>query len=124
MAQWVTVSESVEPRKSLEPDPADPGQYRKACGRWSPCVAGAVSSEPRVALSSLPPDSAFRALIGIVLVKACDEGGPIQAGDLLVTASRSGYVRQCEPGECAFIVGKAMRWLVGSEGLILALLTR
>jgi hypothetical protein len=140
VAEWVTVSEAVEPGDVLELDPSNPGQYRKARGPCSPLIAGVVSSDPGVVLGSGAPSpsathrlplttyhshsQALLALIGIVPVKACDEGGPIEPGDLLVTASRSGYVSRCKPGECAFIVGKAMGLLISGEGLILVLLTR
>jgi hypothetical protein len=126
IAEWVLVSEPVEPGDVLELDPSSPGQYRKARGPCSPYVAGAVSTTPGVVLgSSAAHDSeALLALIGVVPVKACDEGGPIHPGDLLATASRSGYVMRCRLGECAFIVGKAIELLVGEEGLILVLLTR
>jgi len=133
VAEWGEVSETVEPGDVLELDPENPGRYRKARGLCSPYVAGVVSTEPGVILgspvtdhSSLITDAskALLALVGIVPVKACDEGGPIRPGDLLVTASRSGYVRRSEPGECAVIVGKAMEMLIKGEGLILVLLTR
>jgi hypothetical protein len=125
VAEWVNVSEPVEPGDVLELDPDSPGQYRRARGGCSSLVAGVVSSEPGVVLGERTTgERALLALAGIIPVKACDEGGPIWPGDLLVSASRSGYVRRCEPGECTFIVGKAMEPLIEGEGLILVLLTR
>ena len=125
VAEWVNVSEAVEPGDVLELDPENPGAYRKARGPCSPYVAGVVSTDPGVVLGeSTVGEKALLALVGIVPVKACDEGGPIEPGDLLATASRSGYVRRCEPSECGFIVGKAIGRLVSGEGLILVLLTR
>ena len=154
VAEWVRVSEPVEAGDVLELDPDNPGQYRKARGPCSPLVAGVVSTAPGVVLGSSVTDHSSPitdplapatgsplpithysslitgspktslALIGVVPVKACDEGGPIRLGDLLVTASRSGYVRRCEAGECGFIVGKALQPLTEHEGLILVLLTR
>jgi len=147
VAEWVVVSEPVEAGDLLELDPENPGQYRKARGGCSSLVAGVVSTDPGVILgaavsddpspitdfpspvtdhSSLITDSpkALLALIGIVPVKACDEGGPIEPGDLLITASRPGFVRKGDPEECAFIVGKAMEPLAEGEGLIRMLLVR
>ncbi len=125
VAEWVEISEAVEPGDVLELDPTRPGQYRKARGPCSPYIAGVVSTEPGVILGALTPGHrALLALVGIVPVKACDEGGPIEPGDLLVTASRAGYVRRYQSGECTYIVGKAMEPLYGAEGLILVLLTR
>jgi len=179
IAEWVTVSEPVEPGDVLELDPTVPGAYRKPRSSCSSYVAGVVSTTPGVILGSpatdhpslitgfpspvtdrssritgppltttpyslptghpspritgpppptthhtLPTESALLALVGIVPVHACDEGGPIRPGDLLVTASRPGYVRKGDPEECAFIVGKALEPLIESEGLILVLLMR
>jgi C1A family cysteine protease len=142
VAEWVHVSEPVEPGDVLELDPSNPGQYRKARGPCSPLIAGVVSSDPGVVLGSGAPSpsathrlplttyhshsQALLALIGIVPVKACDEGGPIEPGDLLVPASIPGYVRRWDPeiGAGCPLVGKALAPLTGEEGLILALLTR
>ncbi len=126
VAEWVVVSESVEPGDVLELDPTRPGTYRKTRGGCSALVAGIVSTEPGVILGALTPgDRALLALIGIVPVKACDEGGPIMPGDLLVPASTPGYVRRWNPTDVGCpLVGKALAPLVDSEGLVLALLTR
>ena len=127
VAEWVNVSEPVEPGDVLEFDPENPAQYRKARGGCSSLVAGVVSTEPGVVLGELTVgERALLALVGIVPVKACDEGGPIVVGDLLVTASIPGYVRRwnSETDWGCPIVGKALAPLVGREGLILVLLTR
>jgi len=134
VAEWVAVSEPVEAGDLLELDPENPGQYRKSRGGCTSLVAGVVSTDPGIVLGSLPTtdysprttyhSQALLALIGIVPVKACDEGGAIRPGDLLITASRPGFVRKGDPEECAFIVGKAMEPLAEGEGLILVLLMR
>jgi hypothetical protein len=127
VAEWVNVSEPVEPGDVLEFDPESPGQYRKARGPCSPYVAGVVSTEPGVVLGEQTiGERALLALVGIVPVKACDEGGPIGVGDLLVTASIPGYVRRWNPETdwgCP-IVGKALAPLAQGESLVLALLVR
>ena len=133
VAEWVAVSESVEPGDVLELDPSRTGQYRKSRRTCSPYVAGVVSTEPGVVLgsaatdhSSLITDSskALLALVGIVPIKVCDEGGAIEPGDLLSTASRPGYAKRSTPEACTFFVGKALEPLDEREGLILALLMR
>jgi V8-like Glu-specific endopeptidase len=121
VAEWVPVSEPVEPGDVLEFDPNRAGHYRKSRGPCSDLVAGVVSTEPGFVLGSSSPaldlglwtdgsrpvtedsrpltdgsrpvteDSALLALIGIVPVKVTDEGGPIQPGDLLVSSSTPGY---------------------------------
>jgi hypothetical protein len=133
VAEWVTVSEPVEPGDVLELDPWNPGQYRKAVGPCSSLVAGVVSTEPGFALGS-PTHSvlstthaqALLALVGMVPVKACDESGPIALGDLVVPSSIPGYVMRwdserfptCTP------VGKALQELNNGTGAILILLMR
>ena len=130
VAEWVPISEPVEPGDVLELDPENPGQYRKSRGPCSTLVAGVVSTEPGFILGADTPNSlasgsgvsgvspgsglstddsrlttpirALLALIGIIPVKATTEGGPIEPGDLLVSSSTSGY---------------AMRWDQKSDSL-------
>jgi hypothetical protein len=134
VAEWVPVTEPVEPGDVLELDPGNPGQYRKAREQCSDLVAGVVSSDPGVILGSEPqtsdsglpaPDRALLALIGIVPVKVTDEGGPIQPGDLLVTSSTPGYaMRWSGPESCpCALVGKALEPMSDEKGVILLLLT-
>ena len=141
VAEWVEISEPVEPGDVLELDPSNPGAHRKARGGCSPLIAGVVSTAPGLVLGSGMVDSpvssstlnlarrtsnaALLALIGIVPVKACDEGGPIEPGNLLVPASIPGYVKRWDPdSSCTGFVGKALEPLVKGEGLILVLLMR
>ena len=133
VAEWVLVSEPVEAGDVLELDPENPQHYRRTTGSCSSLVAGVVSTQPGVLLGSPPSpdhlsattDYALLALIGIVPVKACDEGGPIEPGDLLVPASIPGYVRRWNPEDngCP-LVGKALAPLEQGESLISILLVR
>lgn len=129
VAEWVSVSEPVEPGDALELDPTSPGQYRKAWGPCSTLIAGVVSSNPGVILGSesqtpdsglVTEDSALLALIGIVAVKVTNEGGPIQPGDLLTTSSVPGYAMRCnDPKKCqGAIIGKALEPLEEGIGVI------
>ena len=134
VAEWVSVSEPVEPGDVLELDPDNPSHYRKARGPCSDLVAGVVSTDPGFVLGSSPatedsglstPNRALLALLGIVPVKVTDEGGPIQPGDLLVTSSTPGYAMRwsgLESCPCA-LIGKALDPLGGKTGIILVLLT-
>ena len=76
LAEWVPVSEPVEPGDVLELDPTRPGYYRKARRPCSTLVAGVVSTQPGVVLghSEDTLGRALTALIGIVPVKVTDEG--------------------------------------------------
>ena len=134
VAEWVPVSEPVDPGDVLEFDPDNPGQYRKSRGQCSDLVAGVVSTDPGFVLGSSPatedsglstPDSALLALVGIVPVKVTDEGGPIEPGDLLVSSSTPGYaMRQSLNADYSCnLVGKALELMLGERGMILVLLT-
>lgn len=136
IAEWVPVSEVVEPGDVLELDPTRPGYYRKARGPCSQLVAGVVSTEPGVVLGSgdvlsttfdvLRDGQALLALLGVVPVKVTDEGGPIQPGDLLVPSSTPGYAMRWDPEEgvpCG-LVGKALEDHGGGTGMIMVLLMR
>ena len=126
VAEWVCVSEPVESGDVLELDPRNPGCYRKACEASSYRVAGVVATQPGVVLGGYTTGPrALLALMGIVPVRACDEGGPIEPGDLLVSASIPGHVMRWDPGtdsRSATLVGKALERLNGGSALILALL--
>ena len=136
VAEWVPVSEPVEPGDVLELDPANPGSYRKARAACSTLVAGVVSSDPGVMLGSNPvlgstlekPDGeyAILALIGIVPVKVTDAGGPIAVGDLLVASGEPGCARrwtEADGPSCGFI-GKALESFDDGTGVIQVLLMR
>jgi hypothetical protein len=125
VAEWVATSEGIEPGDVLEPDPAVPGAYRRSASACSPSVAGVASTEPGVILGT---DAAARgtllALMGIVPVRVTDEGGPILAGDLLVTSPTPGHAMRWtgrDPCLCA-LVGKALEPLRRGRGRILVLL--
>lgn len=134
VAEWVPVSEPVEPGDVLELDPENPGHYRRSRGPCSTLVAGVVSSRPGVVLGSdlvrsstfevLGEGQALLALIGIVPVKVTDEGGAIQPGDLLVASSTPGYAMRwdLDRGEPCGLVGKALEYHGGGTGMIMVLL--
>ena len=128
VAEWVPVSEPVEPGDVLELDPTWPGVYRKARVPCSTLVAGVVSTQPGVVLghSEDTRGKALLALIGIVPVKVTDEGGPIRPGDLLVASSTPGYAMRWDPGsrEPCGLLGKALEPCEESSGVILVLLMR
>jgi subtilisin family serine protease len=144
VAEWVSISELVEPGDVLEFDPDNPGHYRKSRGPYSDLVAGVVSTDPGFVLGSevqssaigvssvtddsrLPtPDSALLALIGIVSVKVTNEGGIIQPGDLLVSSTRLGYAMRWDHGDGSScdLIGKALEPLDSDTGVIQVLLMR
>jgi hypothetical protein len=127
IAEWVPISESMEPGDVVELDTSYPGSYRPSHAPCSALIAGVVSSEPGVTLGGTEPveGKALLALSGIVPVKVTNEGGPIQPGDLLVSSSTPGYAMRwagTEPCPCA-LVGKALEPMAGELGMISVLLT-
>jgi hypothetical protein len=131
IAEWVRVTEPVQPGDVLELDPTQPGSYRMARGLATTLVAGVVSTEPGLVLGSpthyLPPTTnaqALLALSGIVPVKVTNEGGPIQSGDLLVSSSTPGCAMRwdgVQSPSCSFI-GKALGGFDGEYGTVVVLL--
>lgn len=128
VAEYVRVSEAVSPGDVLELDPDNPKSYRKARSPYSPLIAGVVSSAPGVVLGAkhAQENRALLALVGRVLVKAMAENGPIRPGDLLTSASKSGYAMRCESiQKCeGAIIGKALEALENGESVILMLVMR
>lgn len=121
IAEWVLVSEPVEPGDLLEIDPEYLRHYRKACSPYSQLISGVVSSSPGIVLGgSQAGRKALLALIGTVMVKAIAENGPIKPGDLLVSASLPGHVMRCDdPQRCeGAIIGKALEPLEQGIGII------
>jgi len=127
VAEWICISEPVEPGDVLEHDPERPGCYRLSSGPASSLIAGVVSTKPGAVLGegSIEGASALLALTGIVPVKVMDEGGPIQTGDLLVSSSTPGHAMRWpgEDGCLCTLVGKALEPMTGESGVILVLLT-
>jgi len=136
LAEWVQVSEPVEPGHVLEIDPTASNTYRLACGPCSASVAGLVSTAPGIVLGGdlvlssefevLGEGQAMLALLGVVPVKVTDEGGPIAVGDLLIVSSTPGYAMRwdLDTGGFCGLVGKALEPHEQGEGMIEVLLTR
>jgi hypothetical protein len=141
VAEYVTVSEPVEPGDVVEIDPQNPTSYRKARGPYSPLVAGVISTAPGVVLGGKhltltlsasgegrgpgERSAALLALLGRVPVKATTENGPIRPGDLLTSASKPGYAMRCaSPKLCeGALLGKALQPLSHGDSAILMLVT-
>lgn len=102
-------------------------------------VLGVVVDNPGMLLNSKDaidtgnrrrPNEKSLVLVGRVYVNVCDENGPIQRGDLLVTSSKPGYAMKSIPeiinGKPFYpsgcIVGKALQSLTSGSGKILAMI--
>lgn len=127
LAEYILVSEAVEPGEVVELDPSTPKHYRKARMPYSPLIAGVISTQPGVVLGARQSEGrALLALVGRVPVKATTENGPIRPGDLLTSSSKAGYAMRCESAaQCeGAIVGKALEALDADEGVILMLVVK
>lgn len=58
IAEFINVSEPVEPGDVVELDPKRPGHYRKSRGPHSTLVAGVISSTPGITMGQLPESPA------------------------------------------------------------------
>ncbi len=127
LAEYISVSEPVEPGDVVELDPHNPKTYRKSRGPYSPLVVGVIATAPGMVLGAQKPDSRHvLALLGIVPVKATAENGPIHTGDLLTSAAIPGYAMRCDnPHQCeGATIGKALDPLPQGTGIIRVLLMR
>jgi subtilisin family serine protease len=125
LAEHIFASEPVEAGDVVELDPHNPRQYRKARGRYSPSVAGVISTHPGVVLGAHDGsvERPLLALMGRAPVKATTENGPIRPGDLLTSSSKLGYAMRCDSiAKCeGAIVGKALEALEKGEGVMLVM---
>ncbi len=142
LAEYIHVSELVEPGDIVELDPSKPKQYRKARA-YSQSVSGVITTEPGFTIGNiregLEPNAALAgettlnpgisnrsllALVGRVPVKATTQNGRIFAGDLLTVSGKAGYAMRCsEVKVCeGQMIGKALEGLEKGEGKILVLL--
>jgi hypothetical protein len=62
------------------------------------------------------------AIVGIVPVKVCDEGGAIRPGDLLTSSSRPGVAMRASGPPVGTALGKALGVLAGRTGVVNVLL--
>jgi hypothetical protein len=127
-----------EPVTELEPgdviaiDPNGVRRFTLCRDADSSLVAGIYSTRPGVlarpgdvaGLDDPTKDEIPLAVTGIVPCKVCDEGGPIRAGDLLVSASRPGYAKRApaNPGP-GTILAKSLGALEGGIGRVEVLIT-
>ena len=128
VAERIDVSEPVQPGDIIEIDPEQPGKFRKTRNAASPLVVGIVSTAPAITLGNHFDAESDRwkdqrpllALAGRVPAKVTTENGPIQVGDLLVSANKPGYAMRCTDRTACVgaIVGKALEPLAQGDGLI------
>ncbi len=97
----------------------------KSSQPYSTLVAGVYATKPGVLLTEREnaddiEDQIPMGVVGVIPTKVCDEGGPIERGDLLVTSSRPGYAMKADPEKVKTgqVLGKALQELTSGTGKI------
>lgn len=137
LAEYFAVADTLEPGDVVVVDAAT-GRLARAAKPNDTAVVGIISTAPGLALGSGEHEGGDGnvgklplALAGRVPCKASAENGPIRPGDLLTTASTSGYAMRAQPVEISgvqfylpgTIIGKALAGLEEGTGVIEVLIT-
>jgi hypothetical protein len=115
-----------EPGDVLVIDPGAERTFLKSSAPYSTHVMGVYSTKPGVLGRPATADEAKlkeqvpMAMVGIVPTKVSAENGPIEPGDMLVTASMPGYAMKGTDRSQMFgaVIGKALGHLDSGTGLI------
>ncbi|MFA5061586.1 MAG: tail fiber domain-containing protein [Patescibacteria group bacterium] len=124
----IAVDDNVEPGDVLMVDPSAPDTYRRSNGAYEQSVAGVVSTNPTIIVGNGKTDyMAVMAMVGRVPVKVSNENGPIQRGDLLISASMPGYAMKYDPtkdnnNKMVGIIGVALEPMDQPTGKIMTLI--
>jgi hypothetical protein len=98
------------------------GRLVRSSGPYQPSLVGVISDRPGYLgdlFVALPQEEkAPLAIVGIVPVKVCDEGGPIRPGDALTSSSRPGVAMRAARWLPGTIIGKALGTLDAGEGTV------
>lgn len=120
---------TMEPGTVLVIDADNPGRLCASNGSYDRKVAGVISGaggvKPGIFLGQdgmIEGDTPV-ALTGRVYVRCSAENGPVEAGDLLTTASLAGHAMRVDEFDRATgaVIGKAMTTLEEGTGLVLVL---
>ncbi|MFA6548118.1 MAG: hypothetical protein WCT11_04230 [Candidatus Magasanikbacteria bacterium] len=117
----------VEPGDVLVVDMNNPDTYRRSSGANQQAVAGVVSTNPTIVVGNGKTEyTSVMAMVGRVPLKVSDENGAIGRGDLLVTASSTGYAMKYDSkkdndNQMVGVVGIALDPFTGGKGKIMAL---
>jgi hypothetical protein len=107
-------------------DSASPGRFEKSSKAYSKLVAGVYSTKPGLVGRRLTFERVNKAaevpmaMLGIVPTKVTTENGPIEPGDLLVSASKPGYAMKGTDSTrlTGAVLGKALAPLRVGDGVI------
>lgn len=92
---------------------------------YAASVLGVHATRPGVLLTEHDIDADLSSLVpmgvvGVLPTKVTNEGGPISAGDMLVTSSTAGHAMKADPAKLGFgmVLGKALESFDGTTGVI------
>lgn len=108
--------QGYEPGDVIAIDRSSPGRFAKSEGAYSRLVAGVYSTKPGLVgrrTTAVRVDKEAEvpmAMMGIVPTKVSAENGPIETGDLLVTAKTPGYAMKGTDRDrlTGAVIGKAL----------------
>ena len=96
----IAIDDTVEPGDVMVVDKNSPDTYRRSNSSYEQSVAGIVSTNPTIVVGNGKTDyTAVMAMVGRVPVKVSTENGSIARGDLLITASTTGYAMKYDPAK-------------------------
>ncbi len=98
------------------------GKLTRSSEPYQTSLLGVVSTQPGFLgdfYRDLPEEGKVPlAVVGVVPVKVCDEGGPIRPGDPLTSSSQPGVAMRATRWVPGAILGKALGSLEGREGTV------
>lgn len=129
LAERVDIAQDdvVEPGDVVVVDPNSTDTYRRSNSPYAQEVSGVISTNPTIVVGNGRTEhTAVMAMVGRVPIKVSTENGPIVRGDLLITASSTGYAMRYDPTKeisphVAGIVGVALESLRDGKGKIMGL---
>lgn len=123
----IAIDDEVEAGDVVVVDPHSTDTYRRSNSAYSDEVSGVISSNPTIVIGNGRTEhTAVMAMVGRVPIKVSDENGAIVRGDLLITATSTGYAMKYDPtkdngGHVAGIVGVALESFASGKGKIMGL---
>lgn len=123
----IAVDDTVEPGDVVIVDSENSDTYRRSQVAYEQSVAGVISTNPSLVIGfGQTQNTAVMALVGRVPIKVSTENGPIRRGDVLVTASSTGYAMRYDSSKdddakIVGIIGVALESLETGQGKIMGL---
>lgn len=123
----IAIDDEVEPGDVVVVDPHATDTYRRSLSPYASEVSGVISTQPSIVVGDGRTEhTAIMAMVGRVPIKVSAENGPVVRGDLLITATSTGYAMRYDStkdtgNHIAGIVGVALESLPAGKGKIMGL---